>query len=85
MYLHKENTEYDLELKFSKKKNRSKNARFEQIKFILSVAQQYKLKRTTIYLAVYYLDKYFTLVEENNSDTIWVTTQACLLIAMKYE
>ena len=56
------------------------------VRHIFKVATKHQLKRTTIYLAVHYMDSYFSINTAINDQCMAATTaQACLLIAMKYE
>jgi hypothetical protein len=55
------------------------------VRHIFKVATKHQLKRTTIYLAVHYMDSYFAINTAINDQCMAATTaQACLLIAMKY-
>lgn len=46
--------------------------------------QQFKLRRKTLYLAVYYFDKYMAKFPKDQNHP-GLVADACMLIAMKYE
>ena len=55
------------------------------IKHILKIAKSFKLKRMTVALAVFYLDKYFSQDSVTDTQGLIIYTQAALFMAMKYE
>ena len=62
-----------------------KNKRRYVVERIYKVCKQYKLRRKTLFLAVYYLDRYLRLAEEKSHERQMLIGESCLLIAMKYE
>jgi hypothetical protein len=47
--------------------------------------KEYKLRRKTLYLAIYYFDKYIRLTNERDLSKLVQISEACMLISMKYE
>ena len=50
-----------------------------------TVYKKFGLKRTTLYLAVYYFDKYLSKFAKNYNTIGLVAADASIFIAMKYE
>ena len=56
------------------------------VRHIFKVSLKFKLQRTTIYLAVHYMDLYFSRFYNFRDQFEMVSlAQSCLFIAMKYE
>lgn len=68
-----------------KKMKNVKNRRRFVVERIYKVYMAYRLRRKTLYLAVYYFDKFMRLAEEKDFEKQKLIGESCLLIAMKYE
>ena len=63
----------------------ARNLRVFLIKYLYKISIRYKLKRTTMYLATFYFDKFLESVPNAVEEEIYLAVQASMLIAMKYE
>ncbi len=50
----------------------------------MKIGKTYKLKRTTLSLATFYMDYYFSHNDSLDTEGIILYTQAALFMAMKY-
>ena len=55
------------------------------IRYIYKIAIRFKLKRTTLFLSVFYFDKYLENEKIIREESLFIAAQASMLIAMKYE
>lgn len=55
------------------------------IKYIYGLCKKYRLKRTTLFLAVFYFDKFLEIEEDLDEESFTTAAQAAAYIAMKYE
>lgn len=84
-YIISSHNEQEFPAAFRKKIKNTKNKRRYIVERIYKICKSYRLRRKTLYLAVYYFDKYIRLAEERDYDRQMLIGETCLLIAMKYE
>jgi hypothetical protein len=55
------------------------------VKYIYKIFHKFALKRTTLFLAIYYMDKYLAKEYSDKEQSIYIIiAQSSLFIAMKY-
>ena len=84
-YIINTQSDYEFPPSYKKKCLNKKSKRSSFIEFLYKVYLKNKLRRKTLYLSVYYLDRYIQRTNEVKPEKLMLAVQACMLTAMKYE